>query len=290
MVTVSHFARIPKGAALWPPEASLCRLLVCLLPFLLLFLLLWPLSARAGAPVFVAEPVAVLPHDPAAFTQGLLFYDGVFYESTGLYGHSRLRKVDPASGRVLLERALPREIFGEGLVRVGDRFYQLSWREGRVLVSNARTLAPVKEFPLQGEGWGVCLLDGLLVVSDGSDRLTFYDPETLTARGSVTVTDAGTPVPRLNELETVAGTVWANVWGEPRLAVIEPATGRVLAWVDCSALVREAGGGNPDKVLNGIAWDPATGRIWVTGKLWPHVYEIKVPGLPVGAGREARRP
>lgn len=288
MPTTGSHLGISKSKTLWPPEASPCLLLVSL--HLLLCLLLFPQPVLAGAPVLQAEPVAVLPHDPTAFTQGLLFHDGVFYESTGLYGRSRLRKVDPATGRVLAERALPRDVFGEGLVLAGDRLFQLSWKEGRVLVSNARTLTPVGEFPLAGEGWGVCLLDGMFVASDGSDRLTFYDPETFTPRGSVAVTDAGAPVSRLNELETVAGTVWANVWGEPRIAVIEPATGRVLAWVDCSALVREAGGGDPDKVLNGIAWDPATGRIWVTGKLWPHVYAIKVPGLPVGAAREARRP
>jgi glutaminyl-peptide cyclotransferase len=266
------------------------RRLPVLLPMTVLVwaLWLWPLSGLAAAPLFVARSVAVLPHDPEAFTQGLLFYDGFFYESTGLYGHSSLRKVDPATGKVLLQRVLPRNIFGEGLVLAGDRFFQLSWKEGRILVSNSRTLAPAGEYPLEGEGWGACLLNGMLVVSDGSDRLTFYDPGSATPQGHITVTDGGEPVSRLNELETVAGTIWANVWGEPRIAVIDPGSGRVLAWVDCAALVREAGAGDPDKVLNGIAWDPATGRIWVTGKLWPQVYEIKVPGLPLGADREAR--
>lgn len=275
----------PGGNARWPSQASQIFfpiLLACWVAFLS------PRPARAGAPVVVAEPVAVLPHDPSAFTQGLLFHDGVFYESTGQYGRSRLRRVDPATGRVLLERALPRNVFGEGLTLVGERLYQLSWKEGRVFASNARTLAPVREFPLSGEGWGACLLDGMLVVSDGSNRLTLYDPETFTAEASLDVTDAGKPVPRLNELETVDGTIWANVWGEARIAVIDPATGQVLAWVDCSALAREAGDADPDKVLNGIAWDPATGRLWVTGKCWPHVYEIKVPELPA-ALREARR-
>jgi glutamine cyclotransferase len=263
----------------------------CLTAFwLVLATWLAPLAARAEAPVFPAAIVAELPHDPEAFTQGLLFHDGFFYESTGLYGRSSLRKVDPATGRVLLQRVLPASIFGEGLVRIGDRFFQLSWKEGRILVSNARTLAPAGEYPLAGEGWGCCLLDGMLVVSDGSDQLTFYDPGTLARQGSLAVTDAGAPVTRLNELEVVAGRIWANVWGEPRLAVIDPGSGRVLAWVDCSTLIKAAGAGGSDKVLNGIAWDPATGRIWVTGKRWSHVYEIEVPGLPVGAGREERRP
>lgn len=247
-------------------------------------------GAFAGTPVFSAVPVAVLPHDPGAFTQGLLFYDGYFYESTGLYGQSSLRKVDPATGRILLQRPLPREVFGEGLTLVGDRFYQLSWKEGRVLVADARTLAPLEELPLAGEGWGCCLLDGKLVVSDGSNRLTFYDPRTLSKQGDLEVTDEGLPVPFLNELEVVAGVIWANVWGQPLLAVIDPQSGRVLAWVDCSALVREADVAGTDNVLNGIACDPGTGRLWVTGKRWPSVYEIKVPGLPTGAARQEGRP
>uniref|UniRef100_I2Q266 Glutamine cyclotransferase n=1 Tax=Desulfovibrio sp. U5L TaxID=596152 RepID=I2Q266_9BACT len=248
---------------------------------------LWSASgpARAGAPVLTAEPAAVLPHDAAAFTQGLLFHKGVFYESTGLYGRSSLRRVDPATGRVLARRALPTKFFGEGLALVGDRLYQLTWRERRVLVSDLSDLRPVGELPLPTEGWGACGLDGALVVSDGSDRLVFYDPKDMTARGEVAVTDDGAPVPLLNELEAVAGTIWANVWGDSRIAVIDPATGRVLAWVDCASLRPGVTAADLDNVLNGIAYDPATGRIWVTGKRWPNVYEIKVPGLPTKAAR-----
>jgi glutamine cyclotransferase len=248
---------------------------------------LWLASAPAGAgaPVLAASRVAVLPHDPAAFTQGLLFHKGVFYESTGLYGQSSLRRIDPATGRILARRALARRYFGEGLALVGDRLYQLTWRERRVLVSGVSDLRPAGELPLPTEGWGACSLDGALVVSDGSDRLVFYDPKDMTARGEVGVTDGGAPVPLLNELEAVAGTIWANVWGDSRIAVIDPASGRVLAWVDCASLRPEAAAADLDNVLNGIAYDPATGRIWVTGKRWPNVYEIKVPGLPTKASR-----
>ena len=252
---------------------------------LFLMLLLCPVLGLAGAPVLPAVVVAAFPHDPEAFTQGLLFHDGALYESTGLYGRSSLRRVDPETGRVLSRRNLPREIFGEGLALVGDRFYQLSWKEGRVLVFRASDLTQVKEFPLAGEGWGICLLDGRLAVSDGSDRITFYDPKDFRAVGSIGVADDGLPVGLLNELETVGGTIWANVWGDRRIAVIDPASGRVLAWVDCSALVADVTVPGLENVLNGIAYDAATGRIWVTGKRWPKVFSIKVPGLPVAGGR-----
>lgn len=252
---------------------------------LALFLGVGAVRARAGTPVLPATVVAAFPHDSEAYTQGLLFHDGYLYESTGLYGRSSLRRVIPDTGRVLTRRNLPREIFGEGLALVGDRFYQLSWKEGRVLVWRATDFTRLEALPLEGEGWGACTLDGRLVVSDGSDQLCFYDPGNFTKERCLTVTDDGRPVTFLNELETVSGTIWANVWGETRIAVIDPATGRVLAWVDCAALVPKGTDASRENVLNGIAWDPATGRIWVTGKRWPKVYAIKVPGLPVGGSR-----
>lgn len=239
-------------------------------------------AAWAGAPVFPARVVATVPHDPAAFTQGLLFHDGALYESTGLYGESSLRRVDPATGRVLAKRAVPRNFFGEGLALADGRLYQLTWREGRVLVYRLADFAPLGQWPLTTEGWGACLLGGDLVVSDGSDKLFFYAPGTMTLRRTVSVTDGGEPVTRLNELETVGATVWANVWGDTRIAVIDPVSGQVLAWVDCAALLPGVTTVGLDDVLNGIAWDPATGRLWVTGKHWPEMYQIKVPGLPLG--------
>ncbi len=254
---------------------------------LLLALALWlpPTWAVAGAPVLPAVIVAELPHDPASFTQGLLFWDGYFYEGSGLYGHSSLRKVDPATGRVLARRDLPRDVFGEGLALAKGRLYQLTWQEHRVFTYDLADLAPQGEFPLATEGWGICALDDRLAVSDGSDHIFFYDPKDFSPLGSMAVTDNGAPVSRLNELETVGRTIWANVWGEDRIAVIDPASGRVVAWVDCSALAERVTASDPDNVLNGIAFDPATGRVWVTGKRWPKVYEIKVPGLPMAAFR-----
>lgn len=245
------------------------------------FLLCLP-ALSLGAPTLAAVVKSRLPHDAAAFTQGLVYRDGVFYESTGLYGRSNLRRVDPATGEVLARRELPRELFGEGLALVGGSLYQLTWREGRVLVADPSDLSPRGELALPTEGWGACALDGRLVVSDGSDHLFFYDPKTMAVLGSVVVTDEGRPVSRLNELETVAGRIWANVWGDSRIAVIDPATGRVAAWVDCAGLRPGTVAVDFENVLNGIAHDPATGRVWVTGKRWPEIYEIAVPGLPTG--------
>ncbi len=244
-----------------------------------------PVPALAGAPVLAASVVARFPHDPAAFTQGLLFHDGVFYESTGLYGQSSLRRVDPATGRVLASRKLPTTLFAEGLALTGGRLYQLTWREGKVLLADPVTLRRQGELPLGTEGWGACAFDGAVVVSDGSDTLTFYDPRDWRVRRRITVSDDGAPVDLLNELETVGGLIWANVWRQPRIAVIDPASGRVVAWVDCTAFARNQTAASLDNVLNGIAFDPATGRIWVTGKCWPVLYEIKVPGLVPGMSR-----
>lgn len=244
-------------------------------------------TALAGAPVIAAKSVGSIPHDPEAFTQGLLFHDGLLYESTGLYGRSSLRRLDPATGRVLDRRALPARFFGEGLALADGKLYQLTWREGRVLVADPASLRSLGELPLTTEGWGAAVLNGRLVVSDGSDALVVYDPRDMTRLRTIHVTDDGAPVTALNELETIGGMIWANVWHETRIAVIDPATGRVAAWVDCAALAKPVAAVDPEYVLNGIAHDPATGRIWVTGKDWPAIYEITAPGLPVSGKRPA---
>ncbi len=250
---------------------------------LILFLSLCS-GVLAEVPTLRAVSVSAVPHDPAAFTQGLLYVDGSLYESTGLYGQSSLRRLDPATGRVTARSLLPAAFFGEGLALADGKLYQLTWREGRVLVWDLSTLRRVREMPLPTEGWGACFLDGHLAVSDGSDRISLYDPSDMTLLGTISVTNDGTPVTRLNELELVGNAIWANVWGETRIAVIDPATGQVAAWVDCESLAQEAGSAGFDNVLNGIAFDAATGRIWVTGKNWPKIHQIKVPGLPLPGG------
>lgn len=241
---------------------------------------LWAGRALAATPTLHAVSVATLPHDAQAFTQGLLYQGGYFYESTGLYGRSTIRQVIPATGKVVAQRNLPRTIFGEGLALAGEKLLQLSWKEGRVLVYRLTDLQPLGEFPLSGEGWGVCTMnDGRLVVSDGSNTLTYYEPSQFTKSGALPVTDAGKPVDRLNELESIGGTIWANIWGEKRIAVIDPATGHVLAWIDCASLFPKNLQDPSEDVLNGIAYDPTTKRIWITGKFWPVIHEITVPGL-----------
>lgn len=226
------------------------------------------------------EVLRTLPHDERAFTQGLIYRNGVLLESTGLYGQSTLREVDPDSGRVLRKRALPRELFGEGLGLWSNRLYQLTWREGLVLVYDADTLETIGSFPLSGEGWGLTTWSNQLIVSDGSARLRFYEPASFTLTAERTVRDGDRTVSRLNELELVDGALLANIWGEDRVARIDPATGRVLGWLDFSALVPHDLRGSREKVLNGIAYDPATKRLFVTGKNWPVLYELNLLPQP----------
>lgn len=243
-----------------------------------LVLILALTSCRAG-PATEALPyevVRTLPHDTAAFTQGLLFHRGLFYESTGIYGQSTLREVDPDSGRVLRKRALPRDHFGEGLALHANRLYQLTWREGVVWVYDADTLETVGSLPLQGQGWGLAAWNDHLILSDGSDTLRVYDPATWQVVRTVAVRDAGRPVDRLNELEMIDSELWANIWGETRIARIDPESGVVRGWLDLSALVPAALRGSREAVLNGIAYDPETRRIFITGKYWPVIHELKL--------------
>ena len=232
-----------------------------------------------GAARWTVEILERLPHDPAAFTQGLEMADGVLYESTGLYGLSSLRRVDPATGAVTAETAVDEDLFGEGLTVVDDRIVQLTWKAGRALVYDRATLELVGEFGYEGEGWGLCQSGGELVMSDGSDRLTRRDPESFELIGTVAVASAGAVVDRLNELECVDGLVIANVWQTPELLVIDLADGRVTAVIDGRPLVDDvlAAASDPDAidVLNGVA-ALGDGTFLMTGKLWPLMYRVKV--------------
>lgn len=233
------------------------------------------LAAEAGYAV-----KAELPHDPGAFTQGLFFENGFFYESTGLNGRSSLRKVEPATGKVLISRELDPADFGEGLARVGDRLYQLTWRSRKVLLWDAATLTPAGTLPLEGEGWGIASTPFGPVTSDGSSALTWRDPASFRPLRRLEVKDGLKPVTRLNELEWVDGYILANVWHEDRIAVIAPGTGKVAAWIDCAPLRRKLDGLPPESDLNGMAWDPASRTLYVTGKLWPIIFALSLEGLP----------
>lgn len=250
----------------------------------------WGLGSGAGAPRAAAPPaaapkvpsfeqlkleiVATYPHDPGAFTQGLLVADGALYESIGLHGASALRRVELESGRVLAEQRLPAEIFAEGLAAVAGQLVQLTWQNGVALVWDRARFAKVKEHRYEGEGWGLCADGSRLVMSNGSDTLTFRDPATFAAVGSVEVTLAGRPVERLNELECVDGLVYANLWMEDDLVRIDPASGRVTALIDAAGLLTPAERAATD-VLNGIAYRPEAGTFLVTGKLWPKLFEVR---------------
>lgn len=235
-------------------------------------------TATAGdaPPVYGYDVIARFPHDADAFTQGLAWADGRLYESTGVRGRSSLREIDLTSGRVVRSAALPRWQFGEGLAAAGDRLIQLTWHAGQALVRDRQSLRKIGVLHYAGEGWGLAWDGRRLVMSDGSATLVFRDPDSFAELGRLTVTDAGTPVSALNELEVVDGEIWANVWGSERIARIDPDSGRLASWVDLSGLRPEPAPGKPIDVLNGIAWDAADERLFVTGKLWPWLYQIEI--------------
>jgi glutamine cyclotransferase len=250
-------------------------------PAVFVALLLWlaPCMAWTDAPAPIAVPQvrASYPHDPNAYTQGLLWHDGLLYESTGRYGHSTLSARKLESGEAVLSTTLPDELFGEGLARVGDELLQLTWKEGQVLVYEAATLRLKRVLPYGWDGWGAAYDGRQLIVSDGSAVLRFLDPENLTELRQVTVHDGDRQVVYLNELEYLEGEIYANVYGSDRIARIAPASGKVVGWLDLSELYPVAQRASGDAVLNGIAYDAERRVLLVTGKFWPRVFVIALP-------------
>jgi glutaminyl-peptide cyclotransferase len=243
-----------------------------------------PLPGIPGAPLQPVEQVRAYPHDTLAFTQGLEFHGGSLYESTGRYGESGVREVELETGRVIRRVDLAHHHFGEGLTILDGRVYQLTWQDGIGYVYDLETFAPVGTFEYSGEGWGLANDGQHLIMSDGSDQLRYLDPQTFQVVRVVAVRDGTLPVHRLNELEWVHGEIWANVWHSEHVARIDPRTGRVIAWLDLSGLIpAHHRPQDAEAVLNGIAWDREGDRLFVTGKLWPYVYEIRVPAL-LGGG------
>jgi glutamine cyclotransferase len=220
--------------------------------------------------------IRAYPHDPAAYTQGLLYRDGFLYESTGLHGRSSLRKVRLETGEVLQQRLVDPVHFAEGLSEWKGQLIQLTWRSNVAFVYDANTFAPRRTFSYAGEGWGLTHDGKRLVLSDGTDQLRFLDPDSFRELGRVKVSDRGAAVRDLNELEYVRGEVYANVWHTDRIARISPETGRVTGWIDLRGLMSSGYKLDAEAVLNGIAHDAAGNRLFVTGKLWPRLFEIQV--------------
>ncbi|MBN1865737.1 glutaminyl-peptide cyclotransferase [Candidatus Sumerlaeota bacterium] len=236
---------------------------------------------RVSTPVYACRVVKSYPHDTKAYTQGLLFRDGRLFEGTGLRGASSVREVDLETGKVLRIHRLEDRYFGEGLALWQDRLVQLTWQSGVGFVYDRDTFVPKGDFSYSGEGWGLTHDGKRLIMSDGTSTLRFLDPETFAVVGSIRVQDGRRPVPRLNELEYLRGEIWANVWQTDRIARIDPETGRVLGWIDLAGLLdRRNPAAAGAEVLNGIAYDADRGRIFVTGKRWPLLFEIEIRPRP----------
>lgn len=233
-----------------------------------------PASTRT--PTYGFEVVNSYPHDTGAFTEGLLIHQGKMFESTGEVGKSNIREVDLASGRVLRKRDLPEPYFGEGIIIFDDKIIELTWQHEKAFVFDVSTFKPAGEFKFDGDGWALTTDGTSLIMSNGTPKLRFRDPKTFAVRDSITVTDNGTEVKSLNELEWVKGEIWANIWQSDQVARIDPKTGKVTGWIDLAGLLpaRDRTGG--EDVLNGIAYDAVNDRIYVTGKNWPKLYEIKL--------------
>lgn len=233
-------------------------------------------AAPSGARPLGYEVVASYPHDPRAFLQGLLWHDGGFYESTGQYGESSLRRVEFPSGRVLKKVNLADDLFGEGLALVDNRLIQLTWTSHRGFVYELETLRQIGEFSYRTEGWGMTYDGSNLIMSDGSSTLTYLDPQTFKPVRQLQVRFNGRPVPNLNELEFIEGEIWANVWQSDMILQIDPASGQVVSFLDLKGILDPSNRTGSEDVLNGIAYDAQQKRIFVSGKLWPLIFEIRV--------------
>jgi glutamine cyclotransferase len=244
------------------------------IPFLALCLALAAAGLAHAADGY--RVVNAWPHDPHAFTQGLVYIDGHLYESTGLNGRSSLRMVDLTTGQVQQKFDLPQQYFGEGLAQWRSTLVQLTWQNHVAFVYDRFSFRQLRTIPCPWEGWGLTEDGKSLILSDGSSTLHFLDPETFHELRKIIVKDHGNPVDKLNELEYIHGEIYANIWYSDRIARISPATGQVLGWIDLTGLLSPAERADPDAVLNGIAYDAAHDRLFVTGKLWPKILEIKV--------------
>jgi glutamine cyclotransferase len=230
--------------------------------------------ANSVALHYAYSVVNVYPHDRTAFTEGLVFENGLLYESAGLYGDSTLRLEELETGKILRLHTLQAQFFGEGIAIIGDKIVQLTWQSHKGFVYDKNTFDLLQEFEYPTEGWGITYDGNRLIMSDGTSNLYFLDPLTFKRTGQVKVHDTG-PVTELNELEYIKGEVYANIWKENRIAVINPQTGQVTTWIDLTG-IQGSENQDPNNVLNGIAYDTNRDRLFVTGKMWPQIFEIKL--------------
>jgi len=233
-------------------------------------------AANAVVPKYGYQIVNIWPHDSNAFTQGLILADGKLFESTGEVGRSSLRSVDLQTGRVLKKVDVPEPYFAEGIALLNGKIYQLTWQHQVGFIYDAQTFERTGQFNYAGEGWGFTTDGQSLILSDGSNRIRFIDPKDFHVTKTITVLDNKTPIDQLNELEYVHGSIYANVWHDNRIAIIDPQSGHVTAWIDLAGLIPESELPDPEAVLNGIAYDQANDKLYVTGKLWPRLFEIKI--------------
>jgi glutamine cyclotransferase len=229
-----------------------------------------------NAPVFGYKVVAIFPHSTESYTEGFFYRDGLFYEGTGLKGHSKVMAIQPQTGKVIQKLAIPPQYFGEGIVDWGPNLYQWTWQSNVGFIYDRFSLRLVKRFSYTGEGWGMTHDKTAIITSDGSDTLRFRDPATFIETRQIVVKDGATPIKDLNELEYIKGEIYSNVWHSDRIARISPRDGHVIGWVDLTGILPADQRLNDDSVLNGIAYDAQHDRVFVTGKQWPSIFEIKI--------------
>ena len=238
-------------------------------------------TGNTAAPVkYGYEIVHIYPHDRAAFTQGLVFINGKLYEGTGQEGQSSLREVDLQTGNVLKKVDVPEPYFAEGIALLNNKIYQLTWQHQVGFIYNADNFEQVGKFNYSGEGWGLTTDGHSLILSDGTNHIRFLDPDSFQVTKTIAVVDGNLPVNELNELEYVNGEIYANIWHDNRIVTIDPQTGHINGWIDLTGLLPPGDVQDEEAVLNGIAYDQAGNRLFVTGKLWPRLFEIKLkPGV-----------
>lgn len=233
-------------------------------------------SKKGEVPVYGYEVVHVFPHDRDAFTQGLAFHDGKLLESTGEIGRSSLRRVETETGIPVQKVEVPEPYFAEGITLLKGKIYQLTWQHQLGFIYDPVTFQNIGRFNYQGEGWGLTNDGVSLILSDGTNQIRFLDPDNFQVKKTIAVLDGRTAVSEINELEYVQSEIYANIWHADRIARIDPQTGRILGWIDLTGLLKPGEVQDEEAVLNGIAYDEASGRLFVTGKLWPKLFEIRL--------------